>query len=750
MNIKISVCNRKTDRFYKNKEVTWDYLKDRNRNPVRTTETVSEYPKLPKQRRDDAKDHGGFVGGFLKKGSRKNGNVINRTIGCLDADSIPPKVDFPFLVELALPDTEYFIYSTHSHSPTEPRFRLIVLFSREVSEDEYPAVLRQVAKSIGMDFFDDSTYQANRMMYWSSCSSNAEFVFAENAGSPLDPDVYLGMYEDWRDISQHPTSSRQSEVKAPRAASNAVKSNPTKSGFAVQEDPQSKGGVVGAFCRAYTIKEVISTFLPHVYRPSAVPGRYDYIAADSIAGVVIYDGRFAYSHHATDPACGKECNAFDLVRIHKFGDCDEKSSFKMMSEFAVKDSRVSALLHAERQAQASADFGSIDEAKVAEVEDPNAWIKKLSREKSGEIENTLRNIALIVENDPKLKALVFNQLADGMEIKGELGKVPWNNPARFWRDADDAQLICYIDLHYGYFSARNYDIAITKVTDDRSYHPIREYFESLPEWDGTPRVDSLLIDYLGADDNDYVRAVTRKTLCAAVMRVQFPGIKFDNIPVFNGPQGVGKSTLIAKLGGEWYSDSLNLSDMNDKTAAEKLQGYWILEIGELAGMKKADIDKVKAFISRQDDKYRASFGRRVTPHPRQCVFFGTTNSEKGYLRDVTGNRRFWTVKTPGTSIKKPWELTTEDVQQVWAEVLCHVKAGEKLYLNSELERLAKAEQSEAMEQDEREGLVRSYLETLVPRNWYSLEIWQRRNFINEPTDPTQPAGVCRRDVVCNI
>lgn len=224
-----------------------------------------------------------------------------------------------------------------------------------------------------------------------------------------------------------------------------------------------------------------------------------------------------------------------------------------------------------------------------------------------ELKNNLHNITLIMQNDENLKGIVFNQLADGMEIKG---KVPWSHPAKFWRDADDAQLICYVDAAYGTFSARNYDIAVAKVVDDRSYHPIREFFESLPEWDGVERVDTLLIDYLRAEDSPYVRAVTRKELCAAYVRVHKPGVKFDTMIVLNGDQGIGKSTLIAKLGGEWYSDSLNLSDMNDKTAAEKLQGYWIMESGELAGMKKADLDKVKAFISRQDDKYRA---RKINP-----------------------------------------------------------------------------------------------------------------------------------------
>jgi predicted P-loop ATPase len=350
-------------------------------------------------------------------------------------------------------------------------------------------------------------------------------------------------------------------------------------------------------------------------------------------------------------------------------------------------------------------------------------------------------------NDPLLKALCFNQLADGMEIKGD---IPWKHPARFWRDADDAQLICYIDANYGTFSARNYQIAVAKVVDDRSYHPIREFLDSLPPWDGIGRAETILIDYLGAADNSYTRAVTRKTLCAAVARVKHPGIKFDNILVLNGDQGIGKSTLIEKLGGEWYSDSLSLTDMNDKTAAEKLQGYWILEIGELAGMKKADIDKVKAFISRQDDKYRASFGRRVTPHPRQCIFFGTTNSQNGYLRDITGNRRFWTVRTPGNGRLRPWELTKEEVEQIWSEALVLVARGEKLYLDSDLEALSQVEQSAAMEQDDREGLVNEYLDLPLPKNWGEMDIYARQEYVRDPNGPTQPKGTVERKSVSNM
>ena len=720
--MKIAYGNSRMEKRWKNNEISWDDFCRRVSTTQTTTETVEEYRKMTKPQQDAVKDVGGFVGGHLRGGRRKTGTVLCRSMLTLDMDHGTPDI----LDELSLFHShEMCVYSTHKHTPEAPRLRLIFPLKRDVSEEEYPALARKVAQEIGMDLFDDTTYQPHRLMYWPSTSRNGEYVYQVMDGDILDPDAYLGMYDDWRDVSTWPVSSRESE-----AVKKAAKQ---------QADPLAKTGAVGAFCRTYPIREAIEKFLSDVYAPSAMEGRYDYIPADSSAGVIIIDEKFSYSFHATDPACGQLLNAFDAVRVHKFPDDDPKKSYNAMAEFAAADEKVKLRIFEEKRQAAAEDF---DEA------DPDGWKKQLQYEKkSMELKNNLHNLMLILENDENLKGIVFNQLADGMEIRG---KVPWPHPAKFWRDADDAQLICYVDAAYGTFSARNYDIAVTKAVDDRSYHPIREFFETLPDWDGVERADTLLIDYLGAEDTPYVRAVTRKELCAAYCRVYHPGIKFDSMIVLNGDQGIGKSTLIAKLGGEWYSDSLNLSDMNDKTAAEKLQGYWIMEIGELAGMRKADLDKVKAFISRQDDKYRASFGRRVTPHPRQCVFFGTTNSQNGYLRDITGNRRYWNVKVPGNGKYKPWDMDADTVKQVWAEVMVYAKAGEKLYLPPELEAYAKEEQRAAMERDDREGLVQEYLDMLLPDTWDSMDVYKRRDYVRDADDPMRPDGSVRRMEVSNM
>ena len=727
--LKIAVCNHRNNSKYKNQEKPWSYIKDRNRRPIRTTETAEEYPKLPKEKRDELKDHGGFVGGWLKGGIRKNGNVISRCIGALDADNIGADDDFLGITRKALEGVEYFIYSTHKHRPEAPRYRIVILFDREVSEDEYPALMRMVARQIGMDFFDDSTYQSNRMMYWSSCPSNGVFFFEEGIGEPMAVDRYLGMYADWRDTTQWPTSSRQSEV--------------VKHSVRQQQDPLSKDGLIGAFCRTYfPITEAIHTFLSDVYAPSATEGRYDYIPADSNAGVVIYDDKFVYSHHATDPACEKLLNAFDLVRIHLFGDDDPKKTYKQMCDLALQQDAVKLTLDRERRERADEDFAA---------DDDRDWTSQLRYQPRSQIlENSVWNLMLILNNDPDFANFGYNELASRVQVTGP---VPWDRPAdnKFWRDADTAQLKALLDTRYVSFSSRNHDVCFAKVADDRRFHPIRDYLDSLPPWDGECRVDSLFIRCLEADDTEYVRTVTRRLFAAAVARVYQPGIKFDCLTVIDGAQGIGKSTLLKELvGDEYYSETLSLTDMDDKTGAEKLQGYWVIEIGELAGMKKADVEKVKGFLSTTDDKYRPSYGRVVESHPRQCVVIATVNGERGYLRDITGNRRFWIIKCRQKEQARKWSFTKEERDQIWAEAVALWRGGEKLYLEDTELPAAEALQREAMELDERQGIVEEYLNTLLPDNWDGMDLYERRNYLSVQYDPTQPRGTTVRKAVSNV
>ena len=727
--MKIAVGNSRMEKKWKNLDMSWDEFKDRCSKTVRTAESVAEYKKMKKAQADNIKDVGGFVAGELKQGKRKNGYVICRSMVTLDLDHAKPGIWDEITM---LFDFRCLMYSTHKHEPDAPRVRLIIPLSRDVSADEYPAVSRMIGKDIGLDMIDDTCHEAARLMYWPSTSIDGEFLYEEQDGPILDPDKVLARYNDWRNSSLWPMSKRQTEI--------------VKRTVAKQADPLAKEGIVGAFCRTYDIRTAIDTFIPDVYRPSSMEGRYDYIEADSHAGIVLYEDKFCYSFHATDPAAGLLMNSFDVVRVHKFGKLDEEAkedtpanrlpSYKAMSDFALKDENVRVTLANEREAQAAMDF------------DDDNWQAHLELDKKGNIKDTLSNIVEILRHDEHLQGIAYNEHRSGIDIR-DTENLPWTPIRQGWSDSDMAAAKVYFDRVYRIWSPSKFKDALIAVASERSFHPIKEYFSKLPEWDGVERLDSLLITYLGAEDTIYTRMVTRKTFVAAVARVYEPGIKFDYILVVVGKQGIGKSTLFARVGGEYYSDSLMVSDMRDKSGPEKLQGYWILELSELNGIKKTDVETVKSFISRTDDKYRASYGFVVESHPRQCVIVGSTNNTEGFLRDITGNRRFWPVYVSGETTEKPWFLTDEIVDQIWAEAIDKYNKGEELILSGEAADIATKQQQDAMENDDREGLIREFLDRLLPEGWRDMDLPARRVFLSDDEFGGSKGSVVR-DKVCTL
>ena len=701
----IAYGSNRQAKTWTNKTITYAELKERLKVTIRTPESAEEYAKFSKTKRDEVKDHGGFVAGALKGGRRKIDTVELRSMLALDGD----RIDKAFLenYEENAPYTS-LLYPTHSSTEENPRVRLVYPLTRDVTAEEFVAVSRYLAEMLGIDYFDECSYQPNQLMYWPSTPSNGVFVYKEVEKEWLDPDVILSAHPEWTDPTRLPTSSRESRANT--------------AGTATVQDPLDKEGTIGIFNRTfYPITRAMEKFLSDVYEPTDNENRWHYKQSSSMAGVeIIEDGKFAYSHHAKDPAYLKLCNAFDLVRIHKFGDDTEKKSFNAMCELAMEDDEVKRLVMEEKLKQAEEDFN----------DSGDDWLTKLKYQpRTGQLENSVYNLNLILNNDPDFKHFAFNELANRIEITGPL---PWERPKgnKFWREADTAQLKSVIDIRYLPFSSRNHDVAFTKVADDRHFHPIRDYLDSLPEWDGVKRVEDIFIKYLKADDTEYVRTVTRKTFAAAVARVYVPGIKYDCVTVLDGGQGIGKSTIIKDLvTSEFYSETLSLTDMEDKAGAEKLQGFWAVEIGELAGMKKADVEKVKAFLSVCDDKYRPSYGRVVESHPRQCIIIATVNGERGYLRDITGNRRFWIIKLHQKKQKQKWDFTPEFRAQFWAEAKEIWKSGEELFLRDEMLEEAEKIQQSAMEVDERVGMVEEYLNRMLPDDWDSMDLFQRRNYL---------------------
>ena len=722
--------NRKTKKW-KNIQMAWPEITGRLKEVVRTQETMAEYKAMGTEQKSDIKDVGGFVGGYLANGSRTS--VDHRSLICLDADFADSELwnDFKKLEILGA------CYSTHTHTKDKPRLRLVIPIDRNVELDEYQAIARRIADLIGIDKFDDTTYQPQRMMYWPSCSRDGEYVFEEAEGEILKADDVLSSYHDWTDVSSWPMSSRVAHLDIKRAEK--------------AENPTEKKGIVGIFCRAYSITEAIAEFIDD-YQPCDENDRYTYIGGSTAAGVITYEDKFSYSHHATDPASMMLCNSFDLVRLHKFGHLDKdvaldtkvdkRPSYKAMVKFANEDKKVKRLRYEEAMAGALEDFS--DE----EVETDNDWTTKLRYTEKGGLAQRIENAVLILENEPLLKkSFGYNQMENSITV---LRKLPWNDKyPRQWSDADDANLRYWLESGELSLSGKDriFD-AVNIVAQENAFHPVKEYLDTC-EWDGVERLDSLLIDYLGAEDNEYTRAVTRKSLVAAVARIYNPGCKFDYMLTLRGSQGIGKSALIAKLGGEWFSDTF--TTMTGKEAYEQTNGVWIMEIGELAGMKKAEAETIKLFISKQKDRYRPAYGRRTQEFPRQCIFIGTTN-ESQFLRDATGNRRFWVVDTPNEPTKSIWDdLTDEEVKRIWGEAKVRFKEGEQLFLSRELEAIAREVQEAYEEENPKAGLIMDYLNRGITDDWDMLDVYQRREWIDAGLHGTEERRyVCTMEIWAEV
>ena len=727
----IALGNTRKTKTWKNKPVQWSELLDRLSKTTRTPETVAEYKAMSRNQQSDIKDVGGFVGGYCNNGSRSD--IRFRSVLCLDADFADADLwpDWELLYGNAAA-----VYSTHKHTPQRPRLRLVVPLSRNVEPDEYQAIGRRVAATLGIDKFDDTSYQPQRMMYWPSTSQDGEYLFEYLDAPFLDADAVLATYHDWRDVSAWPMSSRVAEVVKKTAAK--------------QKDPLEKGGIVGAFCRAYTITEAIDAFVP-AYQPCDEPGRYTYTEGSTAAGVVIYDDKFSYSHHATDPASAQLCNAWDLVRLHKFAALDadtdpdkptsSRPSYKAMTELATNDDRVKAQLVNDRTAEAAADFEELPDEAPQQPQEKD-WKTKLKFTDKGGLAQCIENVVLVLRNDPKLAGcLAFNEMDHQIVARRSL---PWRTVQGVspWIDADDAALRYYLERVYGLSGKDRIFDAVNVVAQKESYHPVRDYLDACT-WDGVPRVDTLLIDYLGAEDSEYTRAVTRKALAAAVARIYRPGCKFDYMLTIRGRQGIGKSAIIAKLGGDWFSDTF--TTMQGKDAFEQVQGVWLMEVGELAGMRKAEAETIKLYISKQSDRFRPAYGRRLQEFPRQCIFIGTTN-ETQFLRDTTGNRRFWVVDTPNDPARDMWEeLTPDTVRLIWAEAVEIYKAGEKLYLPKELERIAREVQESYEEENPKAGIIADYLDRLLPAGWDDQDTYTRRQWLE-----TDAVGTVKRTTVCTL
>ncbi len=691
----------------------------------------------------------GFVAGELKDNRRKAENVLNRCLVTLDADNIEPGCTQKILNLVSGLGCSYAAYSTRKHCLAKPRLRIVIPTDRLMTTEEYEPVARKIASFIGMEIMDSSTFEPSRLMYWPSCSKDSEFVFASEDKPLASVDGILQMYQDWKNPNEWSKIPSEPDI--------------IKKEISKQKDPLQKDNIIGAFCRIYDIHTVIDKYLSDVYEQGNQADKYTYIQGSVANGATVYgEGKWLYSFHATDPASRTLCNSFDLVRIHKFEHLDDEAkegtptnrlpSYVEMCKFAMEDKEVAMEFEKQKIEKARQEFSTLGTL-VNDTSEVQWRFEKLTRSSNtGLIEKTINNAITILENDTAFKEkLLFDRFSNRFLIKEAMpwGRIDEYYP-RLWNDSDDAELRGYFEKYYdGFKSAGAINDALSILKNRKSVNVAREYFENLI-WDGKNRLDTLIIDYLGAENNEYVRQVTRKSLTAVIARsITERPIKFDNMIILTGKQGIGKSTLLSKLAGEWFTD--NIVDFNSKDTLLLLQNCIIAEVPELQGFNKADSNRLKQFLGQKTDKYRAPYERREEEHPRHCVFFGTTNDDE-FLRDSTGNRRYWPIEVGKyKTTKNVFKDLDSEKDQIWAEAVVRFRTGEALYIEGDVLKTAEEEQKARLIVDPWESIITEYLQRQIPNDWFERSVEAQKNYwvfnSEEQKDLIERDRVCASEIL---
>lgn len=759
------------------------YLGFKNNYKI-TKERFSAYEQADKQTQGNIKDVGGFIGGETENNRRVNGIKITRQLLTLDIDVSKSGV-LPYLERNV--DFYCLVYTTHSHSPEKNRFRIVAPLSREVNADEYEALGRRIAYNIEnpehetfKGLFDETTFQANRLMFLPSVSMDGEYIcellnldMLADEQKIIDVDKVLDDYNDRNDIYEWFAPEKQDKTMIGK---NTL----------TNKSPLKAKGLVGAFNRTYSITQAIDKFLPHIYVKEKRNDRYTFVGGDSYGGgLVLNDDTIFYSHHGTDPANLFYRSAFDLVRIHLFGKYDSKftpekeiedgvyentESFLKMIEFCKDNTEVvlnsDANLALRQRLEKQQDFIQdnftistdkddlflepvlnedgievvepeiVDEKEVArkEKEEDETWLALL-----GNIKSKVGKMDVIFDHDSIVGNLFYyDTFRDNICFDRQAYWHSTFTKGQPLQDRDMSHIRVHLEKVYDITGAAAIDDAIVVEADKIQRNKVLDWFESL-EWDGTERLETFFNEFFKVPLNPFTRSAFKHWLVGAVSRIYRAGSPMDLLLIIKGAQGIGKSLFFKKLAtidfnmpeDHLYSDT-KIDFQKSKDSYEQLEGIWIYEWKELAGMNMSDQESIKAFVDKTEDKFRRSYGRRNVELKRRVAFGGTTN-EKTPLRDRSGNRRFLVMESGLEQhecyINKPHIFTQELRDQLIAEAIDLYKGGFDIFnwTEEELEWWEKTNDDNLTEND-LNGIIGAYLTMKKPINWYSLSMDQMRDY----------------------
>lgn len=697
------------------KQYSWDWsqIVERLSSAQRTEETAQQYADMSKSQKVEAKDVGFFIGGLCEK--RK---VIFRQLLVLDIDEA--NADTLDKLRAWLNGYAYIIHSTHSSTPENPRYRIVAPLSRSVFADEYGGIMRLLHEKFELPL-DVSTFDFNRIMFLPSVPRDVEYFFESANGEPLSVAELLERSDDWRDFSDVPVPEK---VKV--------------------QDPKFKGGIIGAFCAKVSIREAIETYLSDKWTPTK-NGRYTLIGASTTGGGIIYEDKYLYSNHSSDPYLGRCHNAYDAVRLYKFG------------EGKHSEAAMAALCEA---LGIKADSGKAHRLTLDAMEDEDAksiLSERLDIDKNGNLIKSLKNADVILNYDPELHGIFAYDLFSEMpvlkrtpswrsfDIKTESEDCKNVQTYAEMTDTDESYLRLYFEERYN-FDARAVLTDALNITEHKNaFHPVRDYLNSL-EWDGVPRLEKIFIDCFGVEDSLYAREVGLKFFVGAVRRVFIPASKMDYIPVLVSEEGLGKSKFVRRMAKLWGSDTFYTFN-GSKEAYEQLRGVWIMEIPELNGVQSKSANGRKAFVTKGEDRYRSAYLKYTKTYKRQCVFIASSN-DVIFLDDPSEDgRRWWGLMCNKDQIKVSVhdDAFLERVDMYWAEAVHYYLQGVLPILSEAAEMEARNLRQTHKAEDVELGALIEYLEMPVPENWPEMSVFERRQYWNNPK--TQWTGK-KRDYVC--
>ena len=608
--------------------------------------------------------------------TRNNSNLKTRNLIVIDIeDTGLSSQEVQTIIQEKLASYKYLLYSTISHKPNNPRLRLVLEPSRDIVKDEYKPTIQNVIQLLNIKY-DKSSCTWSQLQGLPIAVRDNEFIFIKHLDGLPYP-VQEAVKEEKKVITTYTSEPIQNFTKVSHNQAISIMEKYIEN----EQDKLLERNEYYLSCLTVIAKSVVT-------------GEIEYDTAIECMELLALNNDEWKENNL------KELNG-EIARAN--GNVDYfKNKYTFLGKFQKTQQKI-----------------KISNALT------NASLEITTDEK-GKVIQTLENLEKIILS---ITPIAYNELTNVIEIKDKRGKI------KPLEKRDKELFRMEIEKRFK-FKAKviDLDTAIISASDKFRYHPIKNQILGV-SWDEQPRAESFFIDVLGVEDNVYNRECTRKWLLASLTRLFDNGVKFDEMIILQGGQGIGKSTTLQRLSLGYYTD---ITEKISDEVTFKVMRTWLVELSELSTMMKTDSDSFKAWLSATKDTVRKKYSTDPNDYPRTFTVLGTTNN-KEILKDRTGNRRYWLMYCEKDKIKNTiWSLDIKYILQLWGEVYQWYKNGENLLISEETKVYMEKLSSGALEYNPLEERINSILDMYVPNNWKEIinDSMKRHEYYNHVNDYT--------------